>query len=203
MKEDQRTARFPPAQMTDVPVLPPGRPQAHTTQTQAAILRARAQALAKASRSNDDLANLITVVEFRLAHERYALEAAYVREIFALKVLTPVPCTPPFVLGIVNIRGQIISVIDLKKFFDLPEKGLTDINRIIILRTPHLEVGVLTDAILGVNQMILAPLHPPLPTLTSFGKEFLKGVTPAGVIVLAAERLLADKRMIVHEEIPG
>lgn len=55
----------------------------------------------------------------------------YVREIYPLKEFTPIPCTPPFVLGIINVRGQILSVIDIKKFFDLPEKGLPISTRLL------------------------------------------------------------------------
>ena len=47
------------------------------------------------------------------------LSPDFVREVYPLKDYTPLPCTPPFVLGLVNVRGQIISVIDIKKFFDI------------------------------------------------------------------------------------
>ena len=57
----------------------------------------------------------ITVIEFSMAFENYGIEYNYIREIFPLKEIVPIPCTPEFVLGITNIRGQIISVIDLKK----------------------------------------------------------------------------------------
>ena len=87
------------------------------------ILRERALALAAEPGETQTLADSIEVVEFLLAHERYAVESSYVREVYPLENLTPLPCTPGFVLGIVNLRGEILSVIDLKKFFDLPEKG--------------------------------------------------------------------------------
>ena len=61
------------------------------------------------------------------------------------------PCTPPFILGIINVRGQILAVIDLKRFFNLPDKGLSDLNKVIILRRGGLEVGLLADAVAGVQ----------------------------------------------------
>ena len=79
------------------------------------ILRERALALAAEPGETQTLAQSIEVVEFLLAHERYAVESAYVREVYPLENLTPLPCTPAFVLGIVNLRGEIVSVIDLRK----------------------------------------------------------------------------------------
>ena len=67
-----------------------------------------------------DARNLIEVVEFELAGERYGLALTSVRTVSVLKDITPVPCTPAFVVGVINLRGEIHTIIDLKKFFDLP-----------------------------------------------------------------------------------
>ena len=83
---------------------------------------------------------MLELLEFRLASERYAVESRLVQEVHPLRDLTPLPCTPPFVLGIVNVRGRILPVLDLKKFFDLPERGLTDLHRIILVRGNDLEL---------------------------------------------------------------
>jgi len=93
-----------------------------------AILKKRAQVLARAPKREDEAGECLEVVEFLLAYEQYGIESSYIREVYPLKDLTPLPCTPPFVLGIINVRGQILSVIDLKKIFDLPQKGLTELN---------------------------------------------------------------------------
>src|ERR1700726_1698325 len=97
------------------------------------ILPARAHALARPPAHTPAAETMLDVLEFRLAQERYAIETRYVREVHPLKDLTPLPCTPPFVLGIVNVRGRIVPVFDLKKFFDLPDQGLTDLHRIILI----------------------------------------------------------------------
>ena len=103
------------------------------------------------------------MLEFSLAYERYALETAFVREVYPLKEFTPLPCTPPFVLGIISVRGQILAVIDLKRFFNLPEKGLSDLNKVIILRRGGLEVGLLADAVSGVQAIPGLRSRPPCP----------------------------------------
>ena len=144
---------------------------------------------------------MLEVLEFRLAQERYALEDRWVQEVCPLKELTPLPCTPPFVLGIVNVRGRILPVLDLKKFFDLPEQGLTDLHRIILVRGNDLELGLLADVIVGVRSIPADSLQPSLPTLTGIRGEYLKGVTAERLVVLDLARILADPKIIVHEEV--
>jgi len=165
------------------------------------ILKTRAKALAQESKGKETAENYIEVVEFLLAYEKYGIESSYVREIYPLKELTPMPCTPPFVLGVINVRGQILSVIDIKKFFDLPEKGLTDLNKVIILQSDRMEFGILADVVLGVRNVLLSELQPSLPTLTGIREEYLKGVTGERVVILDAEKLLSDKKITVHEEV--
>jgi len=165
------------------------------------ILRARAQALARPPEQAPAAETLLEVLEFRLAQERYAVETRHVHEVVPLKDLTPLPCTPPFVLGIVNVRGRITPVIDIKKFFDLPDQGLTDLHRIIRVRGNDLELGLLAEVIVGVRTIPVDSLQPSLPTLTGIRADYLKGVTAERLVVLDLDRVLADPKIIVHEEV--
>jgi purine-binding chemotaxis protein CheW len=141
------------------------------------------------------------LLEFRLAQERYGLEDRWVQEVCPLKELTPLPCTPPFVLGIVNVRGRILPVLDVKKFFDLPEQGLTDLHRLILIRGNDLELGLLADVIVGVRSIPADSLQPSLPTLTGIRGDYLKGVTAERLVILDLARILADPKIIVHDEV--
>ena len=80
-----------------------------------ALLKARARKLAQEEIKADSDLEILDVIVFCLASETYGIESAYVREVYPLKDFTPLPGTPPFVLGIINVRGQIISVVDPKK----------------------------------------------------------------------------------------
>lgn len=166
-----------------------------------AILRARARELAREPEREAATEEFLRVVEFLLAHERYAVESVYIREVYPLKELTPLPCTPPFILGIINVRGQILTVIDIKKFFDLPEKGLTDLNKVIILSADGMELGILADAIVGVRVLPLQEIQPPPPTLTGIRAEYLRGVTGERTVVLDVTRILDDEKIVVREEV--
>lgn len=167
------------------------------------ILRTRAKALAKEENHKDVGGELIEIVEFLLASETYGIESSYVQEVYPLRELSPLTGTPPFVLGIINVRGRVISILDIKKFFDLLEKGLTDLNKVLILHGPTMEFGILADALVGVRKIPTSELQASLPTLTGIREEYLKGVTKERVVILDAEKLLADKKIIVHDNIQG
>lgn len=165
------------------------------------ILRARAMELARETADGSAAEETLEVVEFLLAQERYGIESSYIREIYPLKELTPVPGTPRFVLGIINVRGQILSVIDIKKFFDLPERGLSNLNKVIILRNDTMEFGILADLIVDVRSIPASQIQPSLPTLTGIREQYLKGVTREHLVILDADRLLSDEKVVVQEEV--
>jgi len=165
------------------------------------ILTERAQSLARAPAKAAAGDQFIEVIEFVLAFESYAIETRYVREVEPLDHLTPLPGTPAFVLGIVNVRGEILSVIDLRKFFELPEKGLTDLNKVIVLESENMLFGILADAVAGVRRIPVAEIQPSLPTLTGIREAYLKGVTPGRTVILDAEKLLTDESIVVEERV--
>lgn len=168
-----------------------------------AVLEARARLLAQpqAVEGDETANNLLEVLAVQLAYETYAIETAFVREVYPLRDLTPLPCTPAFVAGIVNVRGQVMSVVNLKRLFELPEQGLTDHNKVVILSDGDMEFGILADAILDVREIPLHGLQPTLPTLTGVREDYLKGVTAERLVVLDAQKLLHHDNIVVHEEV--
>src|SRR5258706_6075135 len=166
-------------------------------------LRARAKALAGERNAEQDGQTWLEVIEFVVAYETFAIESSYVREVYPLKELTQLPGTPDFVLGVINVRGQIVSVVDPKQFFGLPQKGLTDLNKVILISDGKMEFGLLADAVIGLRRIPLEELQPSLPTLTGLRAELLKGVTSERLVVLDAARVLSDKRLIVQQASEG
>ncbi len=163
-----------------------------------AILDARARVLAAAEVTPDDGATL-DIIEFQLAGERYGIESTWVKEVRPLRQLVPVPGTPPFVLGIVSVGGQVISVIDIKVFFDLPDKGLTELDKIVIVADGNMEFGLRADAVLGVRKIPLREIQASLPTLAGIRDRYLKGITKESVIILDIQKLFADESLIVND----
>jgi purine-binding chemotaxis protein CheW len=196
----KKTGKKSPGIPEDRGSVPDGTHEA-TPEEKRTILRARAISLAQEPERKGEAEKYIEVLAFLLAHETYAFETASIREVYPLTELTPLPCTPDYILGIINIRGQILTVIDMKKFFDLPEKGITNLNRVIVVRNEDMELGILADEILGICDIPASGLHPSLPARTGIHAGYIKGVTGGGLILLDMEWFLNDKQLTVHEEV--
>lgn len=164
-----------------------------------AILKARAKALSVEKREESFSEEFLEIIGFRLSTETYGIETAFVREVYPLKDFTILPGVPAFVVGIIAVRGQIISVIDLKKFFNLPGKGLGELNKVIIIKNDRMEFGILADVILGTQLIPVAAIQTSLPKISGIGGEYLKGVTIEHLIVLDAKRILEDEKIIVNQ----
>ncbi len=164
-------------------------------------LKDRARTLAREPEKINPAETYLEVLEFVLAQERYAIETIYIREVYPMKDLTVLPCTPSFILGIINARGRIVSVMDIKKIFDLPERGITNLNRVIVVQEGDMELGILADEINGIRNIPESGLNPPLSTMSGIHAGYIKGVTGEGIILLDMERFLNDKQLIVHEEV--
>ena len=176
-------------------------PLEDTPEEKRTVLKSRAKRLAQELEKRGADTDYLEVLEFLLANEAYAIETMFVREVYPMTELTTLPCTPAFVCGLINIRGQILTVIDMKKYFDLPEKGITNLNKVIVVRKDAMELGILADEIIGIRNIPVSELQPPLSTMSGIHAEYLKGVTGERLIVLDMERFLTDRKIIVQEEI--
>ena len=141
-----------------------------------------------------------TVVEFNLMPEHYAIDEYYVSEVILLKELTIIPGVPLFVAGITNIRGKIISVVDLKIFLGITSKGITDLNRIIVLKNKQMEFGILADSILGTKTIKTSMLSPAPITIQGAAAGFVKGITSDGLIILDGCNILSTKSIIINQK---
>ena len=162
------------------------------------LLKARAAALAVAPVA-PRAGKLLELVEFLVAQETWAVESSFVREIRPLRGLTALPGTPPFVLGITAVRGEILSVVDLGRFFDLPARGLTELNRVVVLASGSMTFGILADAILGLSSIPLEEIQTSLPTLTGIREAYVRGITPGGKVVLDGAKLAASEHILVRD----
>jgi len=163
-------------------------------------LKERARRLAEVPEASKEPSLFMEVLSFMLAGEQYAIEARFVVETMPLRKLTPLPGLPSFLLGIVNVRGRILSVIDIKKFFDLPDHGLTDLHKLIVIRNRDQEVGIVADVLLGIQALPQDDMQASLPTLTGILEKYLAGVTAEGMIILRVEKILSDDRILVNDE---
>lgn len=165
------------------------------------IFRERARLLDRIPEAEASPRDILEAVVFHLAQETYGIESIYVRVVCPLKDFAPLPCTPAFVLGLVNVRGKIMSIVDLRRLLELRESGLTDTSKAIVLKHGNMEFSILADAVAGVRRVHLKDLQPSIPTLTGIRADYLKGITKERLIVLDAVKILSDPRIVVHEEV--
>jgi purine-binding chemotaxis protein CheW len=165
------------------------------------ILKERARRLARRPETEAIEEESVKVIEFTLAQERYAVQVEFVREVYTLRDLTPVPCAPSFVLGIINVRGQVISVLDLKEFFDLPRKQISDQSRVLILHGKDMEFGIVAESVLGERKIPVSRIQSDIPGIHSIRGDFIWGVTADRLVVIDVENMFTDKSIIVHQEL--
>jgi purine-binding chemotaxis protein CheW len=91
-------------------------------------------------------------------------------------------------------------VIDLKRFFGLPDEGLTDLSKVIVLESEAMSFGILADGIAGTRTIPLTELQAELPTLTGIREKYLKAVTNDGMAILDGKSILSDRDMVVTQE---
>jgi len=165
------------------------------------ILTARAKLITgRRSDKDDPSGNDLSVIEFMLSPERYAVEEQFVGEVLLLKELTPIPGVPNYVTGIANIRGRIISILNLKMLLGISSKGITELNRIIILKSNRMEFGILADSILGSRSFPAGQLAGKPVTLKGDASRYVKGITAEGLVLLDCAQLLSDKSITINQK---
>jgi purine-binding chemotaxis protein CheW len=164
-----------------------------------ALMEERTRALARVPDAATAPGDVISVLSFGLGSERYAIEAACVREVARLTDLTPVPGAGDFVMGVTNLRGEVICVVDLRRFFDIPRTGLSDLSRLIVLGRERAEFGILADQAHEIGPLRSRDILAPPQSVSGIGREYLLGVTRDALIVLDARVLLRDSRLFVDQ----
>lgn len=167
----------------------------------AMILKERARALARIPETVRPVQGSLDVLAFTLGKERFALASVFVREVHAIGSITPVPCTPAFVLGIVNLGGRFNSVLDFRKLFGIPplENAHPD-KAVIFIGNAEMEFGIAAGSILGIRYISPEELQPPPAVVSGLQGGFLRGIGKDGLIVLDGDRILMDITILVHEE---
>lgn len=121
-------------------------------------------------------ANLLQLVTFKIADEEFGVEILAVQEIIRIMQITTVPRAPAFIEGVINLRGKVIPVIDMRKRFGLPVVERDSQTRIIVMEFNQKIVGFLVDAVSEVLRIPAATVEAPPPVVAGIGSEYIKGV---------------------------
>lgn len=148
-----------------------------------------------ADRAVQDQAQLVV---FQLAGEFYAVDIHQVREIIRVPEVTRVPRTPDFVEGVINLRGSVIPIIDLRKRFGMDAAEANDEQRIVVVELEDKTLGVIVDAVTEVLRIERDKIEPPSPYIVSVDTQYITGIARLEerlVILLDVARVLStDER---------
>jgi purine-binding chemotaxis protein CheW len=141
----------------------------------------------------------LDLLTFLMGPESYAIEVMFVREVYPLGHITPVPRTPNFVHGLFNARGQLISVVDLRLFMGLSPCPLNEESKIIVVANEQMELGLLSTDVIDTKRCFAADLDPPFALHDAQEAEFVKGIAPGMVVVLNLPIILTHPRLIINQ----
>lgn len=135
---------------------------------------------------------------FHIDKEIYGIEIRHVIEIIVMQEITIVPDMPDFIIGVINLRGQVISVMDIRTRFQMESRKYDDRTCIIVVKINDISVGLIVDT---VNEVIDIPenqLDPPPRTHSGIGSSYIKGMGKVGnnvKILLDIEKILYDEEL--------
>ncbi len=116
------------------------------------------------------------LVVFRLANEYYGIDISKVNEIIRTQEITPVPRTQKYVQGIINLRGTVIPVVDLRRVFFLPKGGQSEENRIVVVDINDSLTGMLVDSVTEVLRIPADSVEPPSSVVSSDNSKYITGI---------------------------
>lgn len=137
-------------------------------------------------------------LSFWLADEEYGLEILKVRELMGIMDITRVPQTPKFVRGVINLRGKVIPVIDLREKFSLPPKKYDDQTCIIVVQVDTL-MGIIVDTVQEVHDIPSADIAPPPKMGAAVDTRFLLGMGKVGdevKLLLDIDKVLSSDELV-------
>jgi purine-binding chemotaxis protein CheW len=163
------------------------------------VLQERAQALARKPTDREGRhGDVLTLITFELGSERFGVDIRHLLEIQKADMVTPVPGVPPFVLGVISQRGNVLTVISPGVLLGRPCDGWTSDGRILIVHAAGQTVGLLVDNVTGVLDLSRNSLKPPLAHGWSDWHRHITHLTSDLVHVLDADGLMADPDLIVR-----
>ncbi|VAW94384.1 Positive regulator of CheA protein activity (CheW) [hydrothermal vent metagenome] len=145
-----------------------------------------------AEKNNDEIIQWVT---FRLDDEKYGIRVMQVQEVLRMTEIAPVPGAPDYVLGIINLRGNVVTVIDSRKRFGLSEADVDDSTRIVIIEADKHVVGILVDSVAEVVDLQTSEIDAAPNVGNDDSSKYIQGVSSKDkelLILVDVNKLLTD-----------
>jgi len=165
------------------------------------ILQQRAQILAQEVEEDLFREGDIQILTFLSNGERYGVAAEYVQSVVPLEECTPVPCTPSFVMGVFNVRGQVHSLVDMREFLGLDVEPDHVYLNAMLAEAADIEFALAVDEVFDVMGVPPEDLGPAKDSRFAIDDRYIRGLTRDLIIVLDLPAIVRDPRFIVCEEV--
>ncbi len=139
------------------------------------------------------------LVVFELNNEVYGVDIAKVHEIIRMQNITQVPRAPQFVEGVINLRGRVIPVVDLRKRFGFAKTEHSKQSRIVVVEIEGQTIGMIVDGVSEVLRVPTASIEPPSPVVTTLDSDYLRGIAKLEdslIILLQLDKILSDAEKV-------
>ena len=144
--------------------------------------------------TNDD--SIIQWVTFHLENEKYGIKVMQVQEVLRMTEIAPVPGAPHYVLGIINLRGNVVTVVDTRRRFGLPDAEADDETRIVIIEANNNVVGILVDSVAEVVDLKTSEIETAPNVGNDESSKYIQGVSSRDdelLILVDVNKLLSDE----------
>ncbi|EGG94228.1 Positive regulator of CheA protein activity (CheW) [gamma proteobacterium IMCC1989] len=143
-------------------------------------------------------------VTFRLAGETYGINVMQVQEVLRYSEIAPVPGAPPYVLGIINLRGNVVTVIDTRHRFGLTSGELTESTRVVIIEADNHVIGILVDSVAEVVYLRQSEVENAPNVGNDESAKFIQGVCHKNdelLILIELDKLLTDSEWAEMDDV--
>ncbi len=148
----------------------------------------------------------VQVACFQLGEDLYAVDIMRIKEIIRPQKLTHLPKVPAFVEGVINLRGTVIPVVDLRMRFDLPDRAVDERTRLLIVMVAKQALGLIVDDVTEVISVAVKDIKPPPLVAGGIGAEYILGVCLAGddmIMLLNIDRILTEQETSELSRVEG
>ncbi len=161
--------------------------------------------MTRQSRHIVEMRKMREFLTFNLGNEEYGIDILKVQEIRGYEAVTRIANTPAFIKGVINLRGVIVPIVDMRIKFDLGEPVYNEFTVAIILNIGRRVIGIVVDTVSDVVSLPEDEIHP-APELGTFDNQFLMGLASANdrmLILIDIERLMTSAEMALVEQTGG
>lgn len=157
------------------------------------------QANLESSKAETEGKTVIQLIVFRAGNEEFGVKIDAVREIIKIDVITPIPESPDFIKGIINVRGEIVTAIDIKSRFDLNEPDTVEAKHIVVTKQGENLFGLIVDEVIEVLRIMKKDIKPTPSLLDKINEKYVSGIISHDnrlIILLDLDQVLSYKELV-------